>query len=248
MAAFLTPGRVLGGLLIYGTGTVAAYLYFAKPKEFPRPAEADRRGTFDSNARHYDADVDKHEKLSGIDNLRKELLTHTSGRVCEVAAGTGRNVAFYPTSVTSVTLTDFAPQMLHQAQLKVQALESAQAAKFSMLPADAKALPLENDSFDCVVETFSLCSFEDPEGTLREMGRLVKPGGKLLLLEHGRSSYSWVNTFLDKHTPGHVHKHGCFWNRDIDTIVKSSVPAFRIVDTKRKHFGTTYMYVCEKLQ
>jgi len=102
-------------------------------------------------------------------------------------------------------------------------------------------LPFEAASFDAVVDTFGLCSFEDPVAALREMGRVLKPGGRLFLLEHGASSLGWLSRLLDSNTPAHVHKHGCFWNRDIDAIVAAA--GMGIVERERRHAGTTYYIV-----
>lgn len=99
-------------------------------------------------------------------------------------------------------------------------------------------LPYADHSFDSVVDTFGLCSYEDPLFILQELQRVAKPGGQILLLEHGKSSWGWLSNILDRNTPGHVHKHGCYWNRDIEGLVNQA--GLRVVEKRRQHAGTTY--------
>ncbi|KAI8925422.1 S-adenosyl-L-methionine-dependent methyltransferase [Entophlyctis helioformis] len=96
-------------------------------------------------------------------------------------------------------------------------------------------------TFDTVVDTFGLCSHSDPVGALREMGRVCRPGGRILLLEHGRSELEWVNTMLDKGSAEHADRWGCWWNRDILGIVGEA--GLQVHEVKRYHFGTTYCIV-----
>ena len=93
--------------------------------------------------------------------------------------------------------------------------------------------------FDSVVDTFGLCSFEDPVKALQEMERVCKDEGQTLLLEHGRSHYDWLNKILDKNAHRHTARWGCEWNRDIEAIVKEA--GLEVVAKSRWHFGTTYM-------
>lgn len=104
---------------------------------------------------------------------------------------------------------------------------------------DGTALALPNASFDTIVQTFGLCSLRDPVAALKEMKRVVKPGGYILLLEHGRSYYDWLNSALDKTAPQHAQKWGCHWNRDIRTLVQEA--GLQVEDEERFHFGTTYL-------
>lgn len=74
------------------------------------------------------------------------------------------------------------------------------------------------------------------------MARALKPGGKILLLEHGVSSWKWLNNILDSHAAAHYKKWGCQWNRDILQIVHDA--GLQIESESRWHFGTTYMLTC----
>lgn len=114
-------------------------------------------------------------------------------------AGTGRNCKYYPpNSVERVVLTDSSDQMLLQAQQKVKDLDREEP-KFAFLTADSQHLDFKDNTFDTVVDTFGLCSFDDPVAVLKEMDRVCKPDGKILLLEHGRSkTWNWITNYLDK--------------------------------------------------
>ncbi|KAI9792830.1 MAG: hypothetical protein M1816_001562 [Peltula sp. TS41687] len=93
--------------------------------------------------------------------------------------------------------------------------------------------------FDTVIQTMGLCSTADPVGLLRHMGEMTDPEhGQILLLEHGRSHYGWLNEILDSLAQAHAVKHGCWWNRDIGRIVEES--GLEVVRIKRFHFGTTW--------
>ena len=103
---------------------------------------------------------------------------------------------------------------------------------------DAHSLEFPAGSFDAVVDTFGLCSFEDPVVVLREMSRVCKEDGRLLLLEHGRGSYGWINDILDSNAARHAHSWGCIWNKDIEELVRQEL---EVVSISRWHFGTTYI-------
>lgn len=124
---------------------------------------------------------------------------------------------------------------------------------------DAAIAPFESESFDAVVDTFGLCSFEDPVAALREMSRVCRGkkkkknnagagsgdapvgSGKIYLLEHGRSDWDWVSNILDKHADPHAKRWGCYWNRDILAIVREA--GLEIESVARYHLGTTYVIV-----
>ena len=86
-----------------------------------------------------------------------------------------------------------------------------------------------------------LCSDANPVQMLRHFGALVNPdGGRILLLEHGRSHYAWLNRILDASAPSHADKYGCWWNKDIGQIVEES--GLEVVEMKRYHLGTTWWF------
>merc|ERR1719491_1864047 len=116
--------------------------------------------------------------------------------------------------------------------------------RYEVATVDAANLRSFSDSsFDTVVDTFGLCSFDDPVSVLRELRRVCKPSGKILLLEHGRSkTWQGLSNYLDKHAERHAKNWGCVWNRDIDLILNNAGLEVERLDTW--HFGTTYYIVC----
>ncbi|KAH9581966.1 hypothetical protein LSM04_001798 [Trypanosoma melophagium] len=107
----------------------------------------------------------------------------------------------------------------------------------------AEQLPFADNSFDTVIDMFGLCSFDDPVRALREMSRVCKPSGNLLLLEHGKGRWSRMNDYLDKWAPNHARKWGCWWNRDIRRYLR--LAGLRVVKTEEKHFGTSQYIVAK---
>jgi len=76
---------------------------------------------------------------------------------------------------------------------------------------------------------------------MQNMARLLRPGGTILLIEHGKASWSFVNEILDAQADTHSQKWGCEWNRDIIDIVQKA--GLRVQSCSRWHFGTTYIVV-----
>ncbi|CAM9125131.1 unnamed protein product [Heterosigma akashiwo] len=109
---------------------------------------------------------------------------------------------------------------------------------------DGTALAFPSGRFDTVVDTHGLCSVAEPRRLLREMSRVARPDGQILLLEHGRSHYGWLNGLLDKYASRHLEKWGCSWNRDIEGLVREA--GLSVESSSRWHFGTTYLLVCRK--
>jgi ubiquinone/menaquinone biosynthesis C-methylase UbiE len=107
---------------------------------------------------------------------RAELLRDLSGEVLEVGAGTGSTLGLYPKAVTRLVMAEPDPHMRHKLLEKRGTIEVSDAA--------AEKLPFENESFDAVVCSLVLCSVRDQKAALAEIARVLKPGGKLVFLEH----------------------------------------------------------------
>jgi len=119
-----------------------------------------------------------------ISSWRAELLAATTGKVLEIGAGTGKNLPHYPPEV-SVTAIDFSAAMLGRAREKVQKYGLG---NVTLLEMDVQDLGFMENSFDCVVTTCVFCSVPVPVQGLREIRRVCKPDGKVLMLEHVRSA------------------------------------------------------------
>ena len=144
---------------------------------------------YDSISKSYDDKVGFDEWLTGVDRLRKKVMLNIHGDVLEVAAGSGRNLEQYEKrrdNINSLVLSDKSVGMLRQAKEKFSKDFSKQdIVAYKVI--DAHNMPFNDNQFDCSIDTFGLCSFEDPVKVLKEMNRVTKPGGKIILLEHGVS-------------------------------------------------------------
>jgi SAM-dependent methyltransferase len=130
----------------------------------------------------YDRQMAKTEK-AGLRAFRERLLAGASGDVLEIGGGTGANLPCYGPAVTSLTITEPQPSMLRRLEGNVRARRP----DAKVLRAPAEDLPFDDDSFDVAVSTLVLCGVDDQPRALRELRRVLRPGGRLLLIEHVRS-------------------------------------------------------------
>ena len=219
--------------------------FFAKKQSF-NVSNTHRRDTFNSIAQEYDDKTSFHEYLIGISNCREELLSnHCTGDILEVGAGTGKSIGLFDhLQITSVTLSDRSPNMLKVMRAKFAKFKNDTLidVPHSFHEANAEMLPFETKQFDTVIDMFGLCSYDDPLQALREMSRVCKPGGKIILLEHGKGTSRWLNDYLDKKAPSHADAWGCWWNRDIHRIVRLS--GLKCQTERLLHFGSTQARIC----
>jgi ubiquinone/menaquinone biosynthesis C-methylase UbiE len=131
---------------------------------------------------------------AGVRAMREGLLAEAGGRVLEIGGGTGANLPHYGEGVESLVLTEPEPAMLRRLQSKAH--EQAPLAKVVQAPAED--LPFADDSFDTVVSTLVLCGVDDQEQALREVRRVLQPGGRFLFLEHVRSDDPDFARFQDR--------------------------------------------------
>jgi Methylase involved in ubiquinone/menaquinone biosynthesis len=130
----------------------------------------------------YDRQMAKTEKAQ-LGALRQRLLAQASGDVLEIGGGTGANLPFYRPEAGSLTITE--PETAMVRRLERRAREQAPQAK--ILRAPAEDLPFEDRTFDTVVSTLVLCGVSDQPRALRQLRRVLRPGGQLLFVEHVRS-------------------------------------------------------------
>ncbi|AOA64518.1 Putative methyltransferase [Komagataella phaffii CBS 7435] len=199
-------------------------------------------------ASNYDSDINLEETLSFMGSKRKWLMKEIEGDVLEVACGTGRNIKYLdPTQISSITFLDASTKMLEIAKEKFrrQFPQFPRAAFVVGKAEDLLDITSKDDAvkYDCIVETFGLCSHYDPVKALKNMARLLKPGGRVILLEHGRGSYDFINNQLDSRADRHSKTWGCRWNLDIGELLDQS--GLEIVEEKRHHFGTTWCVIAK---
>lgn len=220
-------------------------LQAAESRLWSSVTDEERQKAFERGAQSYDDEIGTDELVMGLNLMRRALIRHSQGQVLEVAAGTGRNFGYYDLNKNTVTAVDSSEGMLRVAARKVLAMdESSQERIACYVTCHGAKLEFDDSSFDTVVDTFGLCSFENPVDAVREMKRVCRPGGKILLLEHGRSHYEWLNKILDEHAYKHAKRWGCWWNRDIDSILEEA--GLELEYSTRWHFGTTH-YVIAKV-
>jgi ubiquinone/menaquinone biosynthesis C-methylase UbiE len=168
---------------------------------------------FDKQARLYE----KRRKKQAQGKWRRKLISAAKGKVLEVAVGAGANFPFYGHGL-EITAVDFSPEMLRKA--KEAAAEYRLRA--DLILSDVERLDFPPESFDTVVSTLSLCSYEDPVRVLSRFNRWCKRDGRILLMEHGVSSaypLAWLQKVLN---PLAYRWVGCHQNRDIMDIIRSS--------------------------
>jgi ubiquinone/menaquinone biosynthesis C-methylase UbiE len=184
---------------------------------------------YDRFARCYDC-VEGVLSLLGLSKLRQQMMKQASGRVLEVAVGTGKNLPYYPPDCRIIA-ADLSREMLNVAQKRAAKLSM----DVSFLLADAEALPFPDETFDTVVSSLSTCTFPDPVAALKEMARVCRPTGKVLLLEHGRSDREWLARFQDRTADRHARQLGCHWNRNSLDLVRRA--GLKINKAQRVFFG-----------
>lgn len=128
---------------------------------------------------------------------------------------------------------------------------------------EKNVIPRPAGGYDTIVQSWGMCSMADPIKFLRHLSRLARQpgekivnsspaklrkqeeedgkGGRIFLLEHGRGKYEWLNNFLDQSAPLHADRYGCWYNKDIDKVVKES--GLVVERVRRYNFGTTYEYI-----
>ena len=154
---------------------------------------------------------------AGLSERRHELLAQASGRVLEIGAGTGVNLAHYTDAVTELVLTEPEEPMAKRLEEKA----AASGRPMTVVRAPAESLPFPDDSFDTAVCTLVLCTVRDPEQALAELERVLKPGGRLLFLEHVRSDDPGVAKWQDRIAPiWRKVGHGCNLNRPTPDFIR----------------------------
>jgi ubiquinone/menaquinone biosynthesis C-methylase UbiE len=146
---------------------------------------------------------------AGLRARREALLAGVTGRVLEIGGGTGANLAFYG-GVEELVITEPEEPMARRLERKV----AASGVRASVVRAPAERLPFPDESFDVVVSTLVLCTVSDLPQALAEVRRVLKPGGRLVFLEHVRSDNERLSRWQDR-LNGLQNRvgHGCNCNR-----------------------------------
>jgi ubiquinone/menaquinone biosynthesis C-methylase UbiE len=162
---------------------------------------------------------------AGLAAHRKALLNSAGGRVIEIGAGTGANLPYYADSVTELVVCEPAEPMARRLERKLASFERP----VRVVRAPAEQLSVEGGRFDVAVSTLVLCTVDDPGRALAEIYRVLKPGGRLLFIEHVRATEArlarWQDrlNFLQKRVG-----QGCNCNRD--TLANITAAGFIVSD------------------
>lgn len=200
-----------------------------------KSAKADIQNKYDKGIRNFNRVIATLDFL-GLKKLRKELLGEARGDTLEVAVGTGMNLIHYPADVR-LTAMDLSSVMMSYAQRESDRLFMD--ADFSMM--DAEFLAFGDHTFDTVVDSLTLCTFHDPAKALREMARVCKPGGRVLLLEHGRSDNNLFRRYQDWQNPGYSKKTGCSLIREPLELVERA--GLKLTANRRTFMGVFHVII-----
>jgi ubiquinone/menaquinone biosynthesis C-methylase UbiE len=181
-------------------------------------------------AAYYERTSQGASEKSYIEPLRKEIVGKAEGLVLEVGAGNGLNFAFYdPKHVERVEATEPDSAMLGYASKRATDAHVS----VTLTQAPVEQLPFADAYFDCVVCTLVFCSVNDPLRGLQEIRRVLKPGGRLLMVEHVRAQGRVIAFIQDLLTPfTRLFLGNCHWNRNTEqTVYKAD---FQAVELERR--------------
>jgi len=194
-----------------------------------REANERTRRLWDRYAPRYDREIRRSERLLFPDG-RSWVCSRTRGEVLEVAIGTGLNLAYYPQGIT-LTGIDLSTAMLAIARDRARAL----GLEVSLREASAEALPFPGASFDTVVCTVSLCNIPGDRAAIAEMYRVLRPGGRLILLDHVASDRRWVLAIERLLQPITIRLNGDYLTRRPLPLVEAT--GFTVTGSERLKLG-----------
>jgi ubiquinone/menaquinone biosynthesis C-methylase UbiE len=157
-------------------------------------------------------------EIAGMRRRRRALVSGVRGRVLEIGAGTGLNIAHYPDGIAELVIAEPEPGMRHRLQRRL----GRHALPARVIDAPAERLPVADASVDTVVSTLVLCTVDDPEAALREIARILRPGGQLLFIEHVRANSRFLAACQDfLFVPWRHFAGGCCCNRPTIELLRA---------------------------
>ena len=211
----------------------------------PNPSHAQSSSAYDTYASTYDRlDGGQLAYRLGMDDLRRGAISLAQGDVLEVGVGTGLNLPLYDWSrVRTFTALDASSGMLNLA--RTRAADLGVLSKSRIMIGDVARLPFHDSTFDSIVDTFSLCVFDEPETAVCEMRRVLRPTGRVFLVEHQRATgLAPLAAYQDLTAPliAPLSK-GCVWNQDVRAIAHRA--GFRVERAEESLLGTVVSLVLQ---
>jgi ubiquinone/menaquinone biosynthesis C-methylase UbiE len=190
-------------------------------------AEAERvRRLYNKRAAGYDTVADR----KALDRMRAALFSRARGAVLELGVGTGATFAHYPRDLTSLTGLDISEGMLARARTRAAALPFP----VELRARDFQTLPFPAAAFDTVVSSLALCGIPDPAALFAEIRRVLRPGGRLLALEHVRPPHPLLGFAADLADPLNERFVGCHLNRRTPALLRAA--GFEVRELDRRLF------------
>jgi ubiquinone/menaquinone biosynthesis C-methylase UbiE len=192
------------------------------------------KARWDRLAKHYGLI----ERLSErhLQPWRRVLWRRASGRILEMGAGTGLNLPFYPAGA-EIMACDLSKGMLYRAVERARGTN----VRITFCEADICHLPFPDGAFDTTASTFVFCSLRDPVPCLREMGRVTRMGGQILLLDHVRIESPLIGPLMDRLNTATVRLAGEYINHRMDAFVRAA--GLEIVESQRLGFMGIFQFI-----
>jgi len=165
------------------------------------------RKRYDRVAKIYDI-FEQPMEIMALKKWRVVVMKELKGNVLEVGVGTGKNIPYYPDGI-EITAIDFSNRMLSKARKKAEMLQK----EVTLIQMDAQSMSFPDNTFDSVFTTCVFCSVPDPVQGLKEIRRVCKPNGKIILIEHVRSEKKAIGLLMDLFNPVTVNLYGANINR-----------------------------------
>ena len=198
------------------------------------------RAAYDRLAPTYDRSVGLAERVL-LGGLRQAFANEFRGESLEVAIGSGLNLPYYPAAVERAVGVDLSGGMLAEARRRAAELGRP----ITLVQGDAQRLPFPDDRFDSVGISLTLCTIPDPQAALRELARVCRPDGRIILLEHVRSPVWPVYLVERVLSPLQERFIGCHLTRE--TIDMARREGFAIESERRRLFGVVRLVVARPL-
>lgn len=174
----------------------------------------------------------------GMARLRRRLLKNVRGKILEVAAGSGQNLQYYPAGA-DLMLADLSRPMLQIAEQRAK----DQGLDVTTQLMDTEQLAFPDNTFDTVVSTLSVCSYDNPIKALQEMARVCKSKGTIFLLEHGKSSYGTIAAYQAWRETWKRKPH-CHLTRNY--IELCSQAGLNVTQSRRSFYGIVFTVMAQK--